>query len=49
MNWLLPESVCLNVVVNSVWLKRERGKKGADGVRLKCIDDIVIKHRHFGK
>jgi hypothetical protein len=26
-----------------------RGKKSADGVRLKCIDDIVIKHRHFGK
>jgi hypothetical protein len=26
-----------------------RGKKGADGVRLKCIDDIVIKHRHLGK
>jgi hypothetical protein len=26
-----------------------RGKKSADGVRLKCIDDIVIKHRHLGK
>jgi hypothetical protein len=26
-----------------------RGKKNADGVRLKCIDDIVIKHRHLGK
>jgi len=26
-----------------------RGKKGADGVRLKCIDDIVIRHRHLGK
>jgi hypothetical protein len=26
-----------------------RGKKHADGVRLKCIDDIVIKHRHLGK
>jgi hypothetical protein len=26
-----------------------RGKKSADGVRLKCIDAIVIKHRHLGK
>ena len=26
-----------------------RGKKSVDGVRLKCIDDIVIKHRHLGK
>jgi hypothetical protein len=25
-----------------------RGKKGADGVILKCVDDVVIKHKHLG-